>query len=618
MKRSIFLLILVGLVSLTAVFGWGNNGPLFVTYHEKYNITANTTGEGVINIKNITVTGYLIINNTGDTANDTLLDVWIAINVSNNESGLEPINPYNINYSIYNKAPSYTDLPSNLTYIHIPTLPNNTYLEFKININESKVGVPLIINENYDAIKIPARKCVNWTVTLNISRNISALPNTNTIVYVNITKYLSNISKYYGDSCWNFLNITNAIPSQGVVVLWNGPYFTGNTNDSLNWTGIILNSTQNATINITIQGNYTYANRTDILAQYGFAIIFFQYSGTKSGTGVCSAYASGLISISAFKEGPIKNITSGEYNIWYEQGNITNKATKYYFNITNLTIWAANISALDLASYNINPFNIISGSEHSLSSILLSPRESWNTTKYEFIFDDVPVVWANCSFRVVNSNITVLNESDNEYSPEFGSSYIIVEKIYVIGSYLLKVTKHVIPKGSGTYEVYIVVENIGSQKTPDYVYVYDMIPYNFTISDIWVNQSSMLAQHYNNNPSINYTGFTAVSAGIYNVSYYWALHSLYPSANGDGYWNASEIQNNQTVVIHYTLNGTGKFSPSDVFIVGIDPRNSLLPTTSPKITAVSGVIENNYEPLLALLTTIVGLGTIIRLKKYAL
>ncbi|WP_456416271.1 hypothetical protein [Methanocaldococcus sp.] len=618
MKRTIFLLILVGLFSLTAVFGWGNNGPLFVTYHEKYNITANTTGEGVIYIKNITVTGYLVINNTGDTANDTLLDVWVAINVSNNVSGLEPINPYNLNYSIYNKAPSYTGLPSNLTYIHIPTLPNNTYLEFKININESKVGVPLIIKESYNTLKIPARKIVNWTVTLNISRNISALPNTNTVVYVNITKYLSNSSNYYGDSNWSFLNITNATPSQGTVVLWNGPYFTGNTNDSLNWTGIILNSTQNATINITIQGNYTYANRTDILAQYGFAVIFFKYNGTKSGTGVYGAYASGLISISAFKEGPIKNITSGVYNIWYEQANVTNKATKYYFNITKLTIWAANISTLDLANNSINPFNIIPGSEHSISSILLSPREIWNTSKYEFIFNDVPVVWANCSFRVVNSNITVLNESDNEYSPKFGSSYIIVEKIYVIGSYLLKVTKHVIPEGNGTYDVYIVVENIGSQKTPDYVYVYDMIPYNFTISDIWVNQSSMLAQHYNNNLSINYTGFTVVSTGIYNVSYYWALHSLYPGANGDGYWNATEIQNNQTVVIHYTLNGTGTFYPSYVFIVGIDPRNSLLPTTSPKITAVSGAIENNYEPLLALLTTIVGLGTILRLKKYAL
>jgi hypothetical protein len=128
----------------------------------------------------------------------------------------------------------------------------------------------------------------------------------------------------------------------------------------------------------------------------------------------------------------------------------------------------------------------------------------------------------------------------------------------------------------------------------------------------------MLAQHYNNDPTINFTGNNTVSDPRYKACYYWALHEINPGANGDGWWNSTEITNNETVVIHYTLNGTGTFYPSDMFIVGIDPTNSLLPTTSPKITAVSGAVENNYELLLALLTAMVGLGTIIRLKKYTL
>jgi len=49
-----------------------------------------------------------------------------------------------------------------------------------------------------------------------------------------------------------------------------------------------------------------------------------------------------------------------------------------------------------------------------------------------------------------------------------------------------------------------------------------------------------------------------------------------------------EIENNQTVVIFYQLNGTGDFRVLDAFIVGIDPMYSMNEQTSPKITLVSG------------------------------
>ena len=609
------------------MFGYGDNGPLYVTYYEKYNITGNATGEGVITPKINNITGILTINNTGDNINDTLLDVWIAMNISKNESGLVVDNPYKLNYTIYTSYSSnwaYTELPNNVnTYIHIPTLPNGTYLIFKIDINESEVGTPLIITETYSATKIPARKNANWSVTINISRNVSALPSTDTAVLVNMTKYLSNTPADYGDGNWTFLNITAYENSTGSVTLWNANYFTGvDTNDSLNWTDVILNSSQNASITINITGKYDYANRTAILTQYGFAVIFFEFNGTASGSHLDGVYATGMCGVSAYKEGP--EMTGGEYKLWYEQANVTNNAKNYYFNLTKVTIWAVNGSnPTKLDPFNTtlwitttNGYVVDSNHTYTLSNVILAPGEFWNTSKEQFYSEDIPVVWANCSFRVVESNITLINKTVHEISDKYGSSYIIVEEIYVIGSYLIKVTKHIVPNDDGTYSIYIVVENIGGEKTPDYVYVYDLIPNNFNISDIWVNQSGMLAQKYNGVE--NFTGNNTVSDPRYKACYYWALHEINPGANGDGWWNSTEITKNETVVIHYTLNGTGEFYPSDIFVVGIDPTNSLLPTTSPKITAVSGAVENNYEPLLALLTAMVGLGTIIRLKKYAL
>ena len=610
MRKYVFALILLGLISLTTVFGYGDNGPLYVTYYEKYNITGNTTGDGSVNVNINNITGYLTINNTGKTANDTLFDVWVAINISNNKSGLIVENPYGLNYSIYTSYNSdwgYTGLPNNSnTYIQIPTLPNGTYIIFKIALNESAIGNPLIVTESYSSTKIPARKNADWLVTINISRNASVTDNT---ILVSMTKYLSNSPSDYGDTNWTLLNITSYENSTGSVTLWDGPYFTGTANDSLNWTGVILNDSQNASIKINITGKYDYANKSALLAKYGFAVIFFKFNGTASGTHLDGVYATGMGGVSAYKQGPEQD-TSGKYVVWYEQANVSNKADNYYFNLTKVKIWAVNGSN----PATLDPFDstlLIAGSEHILTpNEILSPRETWNTLKYNFTFEGVPVIWANCSFRVVDSNITLLNESINEYSDEYGSSYIVVERIYVIGSYLVKVTKHIISNGTNTYDIYVVVENIGGEKTPDYVYVYDLIPNNFNISDIWVENESMLAARYNGVE--NFTGNNTVSNPRYKACYYWALHEIYPGADGDGWYNSTEISNNQTVVIHYTLNGTGTFYPSDAFIVGIDPTNSLLPTTSPKITTVSGAIGNNFEPLLTLITALIGVGIVLR------
>jgi len=615
MKNSIKIFTFLGLLLLTAlisVSAYGTNGPLYVKYEEKYNISANVSGDGSTSYSLNNITGYIIINNTGSTINDTLYDVWIAVNVSNNITPLTVIeNTTNKGVFITSSAPSYTQLPTGLTYIHIPQLPNGAYVICDFGIDTSITGVPVLVDESYDATKVPANRKSNWTVSINISRNVSALPDTNTAVYVNLTKYLSNDTNNYGSDTWNLLNINSSEVSQGTNTTWDGPYFSG-TNDALNWTGIVLNSTvDTANINFTVVANNTYANRSAVLLPYGFAVVNFNFDGTVSGTSIKGVYASGYGSPSAIKDGPYKNTTTGEYTVWYMKGNITNKAHDYSFNLTTFNIWAINGSNPAIA----DPFNtalLISGSKHTYTpNFILNPGDYWNTSKLNFSFNDVPIVWANCTFKVVDSNITLINRSINEYQTEYGSAYIIVEKIYVVGSYLVKVTKHIVPNSDGTYDVYIVVENIGSEKSP-LIYAYDLIPNNFTESNFWVNESYMLNISYNGN---NWSGNYSVSNPRYKIGYYWALNPLNGGADGDGnYTDGTEISNNQTVVIHYTLNGTGEFYPTDLFIVGIDPTHSLLPTTSPKTVIVSGAISDNFEPLMALIGVVVGTIVIVRRK----
>jgi len=578
--------------------------PLKVIYTERYNVTANVSGDGTVEYSINNLTGCLIINNTA--LNDTLSDVWIAINISNNISEPEVVNyttPGGI--EITNEAPNYTGLPTGLTYIHIPVLPNNSYVKIAIQFNGSNLGIPVIINETYSTTKVPANKMVKWNVTLNVSRNVSALPDTNTPVLVNITKYLSNNISHYGSSYWTFLNITNPVANQGYTSVWDGNYFPG-SNDALNWTDVVLDSTQNGSLTFTVYANSSYTGRGAIEVNYGFAVIFFVFNGTASNTTVEGVYAIGDGGVSVCKKGPDMNATTGKYNIWYENTSFVNKGDEYYYNLTSFKIWAVNGTNVSKV-IELGPFNtslLIPGSNHSeIINQILAPGEKWDSPTYNFTFDGIPVIWANYTFRIADTNITLLNVSVNEYSDEYGSSYIVIERIYLISSYLIKVTKIIKSNPDGSYTIYIVVENIGGEKSP-IVYVYDLVPNNFSI----VGNPTVVKEWMENYSGQN----TLTNNDRYYLSLYWCLNPLNGGADGDGWYNDTELENNQTVLITYTVNGTGTFLPSDLFIVGIDPTYSLLPTTSPKMIIVGGSSGNNYEILLALLTGLVGMILVVR------
>jgi len=601
-KYLLGILLLLGLLAVVSA------NPLVVTYQERYNITAYVSGDGKTSSTIHNLTGYIVINNTA--SEDILSDVWVAVYISNNIS--EPRAIYNntsapkgVNITRLN--PYHTRLPRGLTYIHIPVLSSKSYVTIAIPLNTSmsKVGVPIIVNESYSTTKVPACKLVKWNVTFNISRNVSALPDENTPVSVNVTKYLSNDPNHYGSPYWNYLNIKNPNSNQGNTALWDGPYFSGETDDTLNWTNVVLNSSQNASLTFTVEANSSYSGRNATEVPYGFAVIFFKYNGTISGTKIEGVYAVGDSVISVYKKGPEMNTTTGKYNIWYENTSFKNNASEYYYNITSFRIWAVNGSNLSKLM-ELGPFHnslIIPGSDHFEEIYeIIGPGEFWNSPTYNFTFDGVPVIWANYFFKIADSNITLQNISINEYNDQYGSSYIVIEKIYLVGSYLIKVTKVIKTNEDGTYTIYIVVENIGGEKSP-FVYVYDLVPKNFIVKNITVNRPWM------ENTSGNQT---LTNNDRYYLSLYWCLNPLNGGADGDGWYNDTELENNQTVLITYTLEGNGTFIPSDLFVVGIDPTHSLLPTTSPKMIMIGGSSGNNYEILLALMTGVVGMAFVVR------
>ncbi len=623
--------------------------PLEVSVEEKINTTVNMTDvtDGVAVFSYQTnVTGYVNITNTGS---DYIYDAWIAVDLVNNSTSLS------LYYSNASSIVSVTCPPSvppqlvngyNFNYssadcvIHIPLLKPGEVVSFFYDVDDASMGIAngsiFSVEEKYNVTKIPANRDVTWHVWFNVSLNRSwvsktALDWSSLNLSLNVTKYLSNKSAYYGSENWVKLYLDNVETDKGSVNLFDSEFDEVNppgTNDSFYVDNVILNTTnQYVNISFNVTGNSTISveRASYALEPFGFATFKFDLAGNVSGTKIVDVFAIGNASINVTKDGPKQNAT-GEWALWRGNATITNKASGLVYVVTNYTVWASNFTHPGVPltdEYSGNQAIIRNPSNWQWPRI--TPGGFNKTPDLSFNYSGVPVIWANFTFKLIKSTSQgwwANNTTMHDYNAEYGSDYIVIERIYVIGTYLVKVTKHVLlsktyDDGNATYDIYLVVENIGGEKSP-YVYVYDMIPegfyeynwddsWNVTTNDgNWVNQSDM----FDGNGTIS----NPISG--YRVGYWWRLKPLEPGADGDGnYEEWDEISNNQTVVIFYQINGTGDYKLLDAFIVGIDPMYSMNEQTSPVIRIVGGSVATSHETLMAVFSAAMAFVAIVTFRR---
>ncbi|MEM2503785.1 MAG: hypothetical protein QXN27_06380, partial [Archaeoglobaceae archaeon] len=452
-------------------------------------------------------------------------------------------------------------------------------------------------------------------------------------VLLNITKYLSNQTAHFGSAKWTLLKIEGT-PStnKSSATVYNGNYTSSDNPDTIVIPDIPLNTTsdENKYVNITfnVTGNYTNSTASpSYFEPFGFAVFTFNLSfGNISGTYVVDVFAIGNASVEVTKDGPYQDSNGDSW--WRGNATITNKAQGLTYILTNVTMWATQTGSFNQFvsgqfkcnnSASVQTGNVIceynattqSGLPRELNATSPSYTVPGSNDWMNFSYSQVPIIWANATFKLIKSESKgwfANNTTLHDYNTTYGSNFIVIEKIYIIGTYLVKVTKHVMFNKTNdeknVFDIYLVVENIGGERSP-YVYVYDLIPQNFAEynwndewGDVgedgnWVNKSSMFAGNGSvDNPMSGYVR-----------GHYWRLMPIAPGADGDGsYEDWQEISDNKTVVIFYQINGTGDFKVLDAFIVGIDPMYSLNEQTAPKITLVSGAKMTNYETTLATIT----------------
>ncbi|MDI9642028.1 MAG: hypothetical protein QFX37_00735 [Archaeoglobales archaeon] len=628
-KAGMIMAVIITIITI----GTAIAAPLDIVIEEKVNTTVSPSGDsatGSISFEYTTnVIGYVNITNKADEA---IYDIWVAVKLVNNSTGCSlfhngsssAVNISNTASNFVpdkiNKAGVFNTTGANC-FIHIPLLKPNEIVSVFYDVNDAAMGIndgaPFTITETYDPSKIPARGEYTWKVTMQAELNTSwfektAIDLTGKTVYLDIKKFLSNDPNHYGSNNWVSLGPISG-PSESTT--GSDGYGTKKP-DTLTIAGKQLSSSNPSyEFSFDVTGNYTNSTASPYYFEpFGFAVFSFEVEGNISGTQIVDVFAVGNASINVTKYGP--NAT----NYWFGNASVTNTASGLTYVLTNVTMWATEQN---------NFQNVISGSSYEWKpGVTLNTGDSWNTSQgspqgISFQYNQVPIIWANATFKLIKDSSAGWDFSGsqtlNDTKATYGSNFIVVEKIYIIGTYLVKVTKHVLYNSTAStdtnnvFDIYLVVENIGGEESP-YVYVYDLIPDNFEkyqwngwtddSGGDWVKLTEMYA-------GFGSQLFNSLFMDTYKEGYYWRLMPIAYGANGDGDYNDNtEINNKQTVVIFYQLAGSGDFKVLDAFIVGIDPMYSLNEQTSPKITLVSGAKATSYENTLATIA-FAGVGALI-------
>jgi hypothetical protein len=630
---------------ITVLLGVVNGAKLDVSIDEKVGTIATykEVADGSFDYTT-NVTGFLNVTNNG---NDNVYDIWIAVNLSNvdeniGEKGLvendDRVEVFTSNFDtvIPKKVKDHLDTNGATHVIHITHIKPGETISLYYDVNDSAIGIEngtvFYVEEKYNTTKIPAYNTKTWKVFFNVSINETLFNGLkgDQNVSMRIVKYLSNQTDDFGSTKWQELFLTGdpQVENGGgnaEVKVYNGNYTNADKSTSV-VSHVWLNETVgdkyvNITFNVTGKNNVT---EVFSLEPFGFAVLFFDFSsGNLSGSRVIDCFAVGDISLGVNKSGPYWNDAQKKYVDWKANVTIRNEASGLVYTIHEVNMWVTendigkiNQTRLGPVKYNNN------GNGWSLNAkrSLKVPNNWW-----EFTFDPnkVPVVWANVTFEIVKGE-NGWNSTDSighKQNASYDSDFIVIEKIYVIGKYLVKVTKHVRlnESANNVYDVYLVVENVGGTKSPN-VYVYDLIPNNFTAynwndtwSDPeddgnWVNKSSMFIT---NGSTGDWSSDSVMNGYCFGV--YWKLNQLNGGADGDGNWTDwDEIENNQSVVIRYQIKGEGAYRMLDVFVVGIDPIYAENEQTSPKAVFVSGAKSSNYEGFFAFLTMVVSvIGVVV-------
>ncbi|PIN69665.1 hypothetical protein COV93_04540 [Candidatus Woesearchaeota archaeon CG11_big_fil_rev_8_21_14_0_20_43_8] len=208
----------------------------------------------------------------------------------------------------------------------------------------------------------------------------------------------------------------------------------------------------------------------------------------------------------------------------------------------------------------------------------------WSNVGSEWIFNYTdgsggyppPIVWMKPEYELMFRRSQIVN-----YSQVSNATDLYMKYIYVIAGYWLQIEKNITSIGDDEYRIYIDVRNIGNAATPQNltVTVFDMIPNNFKNTSMTPNpvQSQDVTGSFN------------------GTVYQWAIDQKSPS--NASLYKKGDLLNRDKWNATYNVSGFGEYQVSQLYIVGLDPRQVDGAFGSPLITIIVGLQTYSKEIL---------------------
>ncbi|MBN2880915.1 hypothetical protein JXM83_02575 [Candidatus Woesearchaeota archaeon] len=332
-------------------------------------------------------------------------------------------------------------------------------------------------------------------------------------------------------------------------------------------------------------------------------------------------------SMSMFEIQSVEGVSTAQLEARKERLNETHWNTSVYFNntastvdynLTRITIWSTNFTA---GAFDPET-NVIAGSTNTVSpNTQIANGTGVVGASQSFAWDWVPIVWADATYKVLDDGTQIQKIVETR---TIDNGYWYIEEIYVLkGGYLIKVSKEIEPlAGQNAYNVTVLLENLGTEKTPDWVSMFDLIPPNFELLDAsdptttFGDRDMAGAGNRYNDAGVTLrgvTGFAAIVGGTYDSyrGYRVDFQEIMNGSNGDSNFDVGGAE----VRFQYLINGTGDLSRvGNAFLVGVDPQRtdgSVSSVEAPNTGIVMDIVNGVKEQAVTIVSLIVAVSALV-------
>lgn len=417
---------------------------------------------------------------------------------------------------------------------------------------------PVVFNETYSTSKILMGGSVD--VSLKLENNAGTA-----ITGIQLGKTAAD---YDSDSTADFIfsdasaTLGNPSITGGNIITWDIPTLATGADCTLNFTATENDEDAHSSGGLQTSMQHYLGNAT---------LQFTVDDGSVSGSGVRlngnPTATTSNFEISLKKE----QLSSGEGveggDDWGFTPTINNTDTETIdYTISSVNLYVTNSTILEKDS----AVNTTTYTDAVLTNKQWTPADSWKIYNFPA---PVPVGWIDVDLSANLSDSG--GQLSKDYSTTEGTCRLI-NKIYIVNGYLVEAKKSITKNATtNQYDITLWVHNLGNLETPPAVYVYDIVPTNFSMV-------------YNETAP---DGSTAVNSPINGYAYWWQVGPLEPLGT----------PGNETY-IHYTVEGSGIYRMTELFILGIDPSYTLNMQSTPFLRSGTSIDSSSEaKPVFSIL-----------------